>query len=337
MPETAWDEPEAREKPSSAKLASLLEPIDDIARMIEKLLDQKLQGLTTAITAAASAAGNRTSNKKRTTSPKNKANADRTMSTRKPASDKNKNREAGPQAQVACWGTFTEHLEKLELVLKRIADANLTINREKSFFCQASVKFLGVIVDREGIRPDPYKTAPMVNFPAPKTLKKLRRFLGMASWDRKFLKNFATIAEPLTRLTRKGEKFTWAEDQQNSFEKIRSMLATAPVLNQPSFEHEFVIQTDASDTGLGAVLTQIIDDTECVLCFASRTMNAAERNYSVTERECLAVLWVVQKFRLYVEGYHFKVISDHSSLKWLHNLKKPDGQASSLGLRASTI
>ncbi|CAB0042486.1 unnamed protein product [Trichogramma brassicae] len=104
MPETAWDEPEAREKSSSAKLASLSEPIDDIAKMIEKLLDQKLQGLTTAITAAASAAGNRTNNKKGTTSPKNKANADRAKSTREPASDKNKDREAGPQAQVACWG-----------------------------------------------------------------------------------------------------------------------------------------------------------------------------------------------------------------------------------------
>ncbi|CAB0037099.1 unnamed protein product [Trichogramma brassicae] len=134
--------------------------------------------------------------------------------------------------------TFAEHLEKLELVLKRIADANLTINREKSFFCQASIKFLGVIVYHEGIRPDPDKTAPMANFPAPKTLKQLRRFLGMAFWYRKFLENFATIAEPLTRLTRKGEKFTWAEDQQNSFEIIRDMLATAPVLNQRSFEHE---------------------------------------------------------------------------------------------------
>ncbi|CAB0044265.1 unnamed protein product [Trichogramma brassicae] len=103
MPETAWDEPEAREKLSSTKLASLSEPIDDIAKMMIEL-DQKLQGLTTAITAAASAAGNRTSTKKRTTSLKNKANADRAKSTRKPASDKNKNREAGPQAQVACWG-----------------------------------------------------------------------------------------------------------------------------------------------------------------------------------------------------------------------------------------
>ncbi|CAB0034823.1 unnamed protein product [Trichogramma brassicae] len=103
MPETAWDEPEAREKPSATKLASLSEPIDDIAKMMIEL-DQKLQGLTTAITAAASAAGNRTSTKKRTTSLKNKANADRAKSTRKPASDKNKNREAGPQAQVACWG-----------------------------------------------------------------------------------------------------------------------------------------------------------------------------------------------------------------------------------------
>ncbi|KAL7295103.1 hypothetical protein TKK_0011571 [Trichogramma kaykai] len=104
MPETAWDEPEAREKPGSAKLASLSEPIDDIAKMIEKLLDKKLQGLTTAITTAASNADSRVGTKKRITSPKGKSNADKAKSTREPANDKNKNREAGPQAQVACWG-----------------------------------------------------------------------------------------------------------------------------------------------------------------------------------------------------------------------------------------
>ncbi|CAB0040754.1 unnamed protein product [Trichogramma brassicae] len=100
------------------------------------------------------------------------------------------------------------------------------------------------------------------------------------------------------------------------------------MLSRPSFEHEFVVQTDASDSGLGAVLTQTIDGEEKVLCFASRTLNKAERNYSVTERECLAVLWAIQKFRPYVEGYRFRVITDHSSLRWLHNLRNPTGKLS---------
>ena len=201
--------------------------------------------------------------------------------------------------------TFEEHLLWLRHVLKRIADAGLTINREKSEFCRSEVKYLGVLVNRDGLRPDPDKIAPIVNYPAPKNLKQLRQFLGMASWYRKFLENFATIAEPLTSLTKKGVRYTWSDTHQYAFEQIKALIASAPVLNRPSFEHQFIIHTDASDTGLGAVLTQNIDGDERVLTFASRTLSAAERNYSVTERECLAVLWAVQKFRSYVEGYKF--------------------------------
>ena len=109
----------------------------------------------------------------------------------------------------------------------------------------------------------------------------------------------------------------WRNAEQSAFEQIKALIASAPVLHWPSFEHQFVIQTDASDTGFGAILIQIIDGEEQVLCFASRTMTAVKRNYSVTERECLAVLWAICKFRVYVEGYHFKVIINHSSLKWL--------------------
>ncbi|CAB0039435.1 unnamed protein product [Trichogramma brassicae] len=163
---------------------------------------------------------------------------------------------------------------------------------------------------------------------APKTLKQLRRFLGMASWYRKFLENFATIADPLNKLLKKNTKYIWGEEQQAAFERIKALIASAPMLSRPSFEHEFVVQTDASDSGLGAILTQNIDGEEKVLCFASRTLNKAERNYSVTERECLAVLWAIRKFRPYVEGYRFRVITDHSSLRWLHNLRNPTGKLS---------
>ncbi|CAB0028436.1 unnamed protein product [Trichogramma brassicae] len=143
-----------------------------------------------------------------------------------------------------------------------------------------------------------------------------------------FLENFATIADPLNRLLKKNTKYIWGEEQQAAFGRIKALIASAPMLSRPSFEHEFVVQTDASDSGLGAVLTQTIDGEEKVLCFASRTLNKAERNYSVTERECLAVLWAIQKFRPYVEGYRFRVITDHSSLRWLHNLRNPTGKLS---------
>ena len=164
-----------------------------------------------------------------------------------------------------------------------------------------------------------------MQYPAPKNLKQLRRFLGMASWYRKFLPEFATIADLLTHLTKRGVAFVWSKEAQSAFKQIKALIASAPILHRPSFDHPFVIQTDASDSGLGAVLTQTVDGVERVLCFASRTMTPAERNYSVTERECLAVLWAIRKFRPYVEGYHFTVITDHSSLKWLCNLHNSTG------------
>ncbi|XP_031789079.1 uncharacterized protein LOC116418038 [Nasonia vitripennis] len=179
---------------------------------------------------------------------------------------------------IITTSTFEEHLHWLEVVLKRIHEAGLTINREKNL---------------EAVTP------------------------SMASWYRKFLDNFATIADPLTQLTRKDVNYRWGESQQMAFEQVKALIiASAPVLHSPSFEDQFpsfedqfTIQTDASDIGLGAVLTQTIDGEERVLSFASRTLTEAERNYSVTERECLAVLWAIRKFRAYVEGYHFEVIT----------------------------
>ena len=148
----------------------------------------------------------------------------------------------------------------------------------------------------------------------------------MASWYRKFLPEFATIADPLTHLTKCGVAFVWSQEAQSAFKQINALIASAPILHRPSFDHPFIIQTDASDSGLGAILTQTVGGVGRVLCFASRTMTPAERNYSVTERERLAVLWDIRKFRPYVEGYHFTVVTDHSSLKWLCNLHNLTGQ-----------
>ncbi|CAB0041768.1 unnamed protein product [Trichogramma brassicae] len=148
----------------------------------------------------------------------------------------------------------------------------------------------------------------------------------MSSWYRKFLKDYATLAEPLTRLTSSKVKYVWSTEQQDAFEKIKILMAEAPLLNCPNFKEKFIVQTDASDTGLGAVLLQIIDGEERVLEFASRVLSSAERNYTVTERECLGVIWAVRKFRQYIEGYDFTVVTDHASLRWLCNLRNPTGR-----------
>lgn len=238
---------------------------------------------------------------------------------------------------VIATRTFVDHLYWLEKVLKRLADANLKINAEKSIFCREEVKYLGFRINANGLNIDPDKVEPMLNFPRPANRRKLHSFCGMASWYRRFIPDFATIAEPLTRLTSHKVPFKWGKDQEDAFRKIKNLLASAPVLVCPDFSQPFFVHTDASNCGLGAVLTQVIEGEERVVAYASRTLIAAERNYPVTERECLAVVWAIEHFRRYIEGYHFTVITDHSSLRWLHNLKNPTGRLGRWALRLQSF
>ena len=222
--------------------------------------------------------------------------------------------------------TFEEHLYWLSKVIGRIRDANLKINAGKCEFCCSQVRYLGFLVNESGLQVDPEKTAPILEYPTPRSVKELRRFLGMASWYRKFIPNYATLSSPLTLLLKKKERWRWTGDQFLAFEQIRACLTSAPVLSCPNFDIPFELQTDASNTGLGAVLCQTVDGVEHVVSYASRTLSDAEKNYSTTEKECLAVIWAIQKFRAYLEGYHFTVVTDHSCLRWLHNLKNPTGR-----------
>jgi len=222
--------------------------------------------------------------------------------------------------------TFEEHMIWLRKVLDRITSAGLTVNPDKCEFCRSQVRYLGFIVQREGLTVDPEKTRPILEYPAPRNIKQLRRFLGMSSWYRRFIPQFATLSEPLTRLLKKGKRWGWGDEQVRAFDRIREHLMAAPTLSCPNFEIPFVLQTDASSVGLGAVLTQTVEGEEKVIAFASRALADPEKKYSVTEQECLAVVWAIQKFRPYLEGYRFTVVTDHSSLRWLHNLKNPTGR-----------
>jgi hypothetical protein len=201
--------------------------------------------------------------------------------------------------------TFSEHIALLKEVCKRLEDANLTVNLEKCKFFRSSLHYLGFVVNREGLRTDPDKITAMVNYPAPTTTTELKRFLGLCSWYRRFIPHFSSIVAPLNALLKnKGRKLPITLDQTalKSFRTIKEVLVSAPVLASPDFSLPFTIQCDASNYGLGAALTQFQSGQEKVIAYASRTLTKPERNYSVGEKECLAVIIAIEKFRPYVEG-----------------------------------
>lgn len=226
--------------------------------------------------------------------------------------------------------TFEDHIRLLCEVRDILADANLTINLDKCEFFKPRLKYLGYIIEGgQGLRTDPEKVSTMVNYPRPKTTTEIKRFIGLCSWYRRFIGAFSTLVSPINDLLKgkkKKQEIDWTAEAEAAFVKIKNALIAAPVLCSPDFSKTFTIQCDASDTGLGGVLTQDIDGGERVIAYCSRSLSRAERNYTVTERELLALLFSLEKFRMYVEGTRFRVITDHYSLLWLNNLKDPSGR-----------
>lgn len=229
--------------------------------------------------------------------------------------------------------SYEEHLRILEEVLKRLCDAGLTISRDKCKFCLPELKYLGYVVNRHGLNVDPDKVEAIVNIPTPTTVTEVRRVLGMASWYRRFIPNFSTIIAPMTKLLRKKARFTWDGTCDQAWKHIKEKLITAPIITCPDYQLPFCIQTDASAYGIAGVLTQQQEEGEKVIAYISRSLNKAEKNYSTTERECLAVLWSIEKLRPYIEGTEFTVITDHHSLTWLHKLKDPSGRLARWAVR----
>ena len=222
--------------------------------------------------------------------------------------------------------TFEEHLDNLREVFRRLRHAKLILNAEKCEFGQKSLKYLGHIVTENGVQTDPEKVASIVQFPQPGNLRQLRQFLGMASWYRRFVQDFSRVVAPLTKLLRKNYRWKWDTEQEGAFQELKRCLTESPILVCPDFERPFNLQTDASDYGLGVALTQEVDGQDRAIAYASRTLTPAEKNYSVTEKECLAIVWGIEKMRPYLEGYHFTVTTDHQSLTWLHSIKSPIGR-----------
>ncbi|XP_073731162.1 retrovirus-related Pol polyprotein from transposon opus [Misgurnus anguillicaudatus] len=218
------------------------------------------------------------------------------------------------------------HLHHLQLIFNSLHTAGLTLNLKKCKFIHSSLDYLGHTITAEGVKVNVDKVEAVKMFPPPTSLKELQRFLRLAAWYHRFISDFSTKAAPLHALKKKGGKWMWTDECQKAFELLKDELTKAPVLGTPNFNVPFSVQTDASDIGLGAVLTQEVDGEEKVIAYASRLLRGAERSYSVSEKECLAVVWAVEKWHHYLEGNAFEVVTDHASLVWLFQHPKPSSR-----------
>ena len=218
--------------------------------------------------------------------------------------------------------TFDKHLENLNLVLDRIRESGLTLNPKKCFFLKKSIQFLGHIVSAEGVSPDDEKVKAIKHFPRPQNITDVRSFIGLASYYRCFVKNFANIAQPMTSLNKKDVGFHWTDKQENAFNTLKDHMCSAPTLAHFDNKLPIELRCDGSFIGIGSILLHKIDNKYHVIRYDSRLLSNAEKNYIICEIECLAIVRATTKCQQYLLGTTFTIVSDHLSLKWLNT--KPD-------------
>ena len=237
--------------------------------------------------------------------------------------------------------SFEEHIDRLTAVFSRLQEHNLKLKASKCEFMMSQVTYLGHIVSQEGIQTDPENTSAIRDWPVPQNIKDVRSFLGFTGYYRRFIQNFARIARPLNHLLighetfkkTKGKKktkvkkvpFVWEEAQQKAFDTLKEKLTNPPILAYADNHLPFKLHTDASSTGLGAVLYQRQDGQDRVVCYASRSLKPSEKNYPAHKLEYLALKWsVTEKFHDYLYGTSFEVYTDNYPLTYVFSTAKLD-------------
>ena len=210
--------------------------------------------------------------------------------------------------------TFEEHLETVKTVCERLANANLKIGLPKCEFARTECNFLGHVLNSQGISPLPEKVSAVKDMPYPECTQQVETFLGKVGYYGRFIDHLATIAKPLFALKKKRVTWKFEDAEKQAFDLLKARLCTAPVLRHPDFERQFILSTDASGYGLGAVLSQEFDDGEHPISYASTTLQDEHTRYAVIEREGLALCWGISHFEEYLLGKPFVVYTDHKPL-----------------------
>ena len=212
--------------------------------------------------------------------------------------------------------TLAEHENKMNLIMERLRESNLQLNLDKCEFLRKEVCYLGHILSKKGISPDPRKLEAVKNFPRPKNIKNIRQFLGLSGYYRRFIKNFSQIAKPLSKLLQKEVEFCWTEKEEKAFSTLKEFLCNPPVLQYPDFSKPFNITTDASGYAIGGILSQGESGKDHPIAYTSRVLRGPELSYEVYEKEALAMVHAVQTFRSYIYGKRVKIFTDHKPLVW---------------------
>ena len=225
--------------------------------------------------------------------------------------------------------TWEEHIKALRELFRRLLAAGMTVRPTKCLFGVNTVDFLGHRLEEGLIGLHEDNVTKIRDAPRPTTKKQIRSFMGLAGYYRDFIPNFAALAAPLSDLTRKGQpnKVEWGEAQEKAYQSIKALLTKEPVLRLPDSRKVYFLQTDASDSGIGAVLMQMKHDGKLFpVCYASKKLSSAERNYSTIEKECLAIVWGFKRFHLYLYGVPFVLQTDHEPLKYMNSAKFANGR-----------
>ena len=220
--------------------------------------------------------------------------------------------------------TFPKHLTHVEKILQLIISAGLTLAPKKCHLFHKSIRTLGYRVSSAGLATDEEKVIKLKEFPVPENRVAVQSFLGLAGYYRRFIPGFATLARPLFKLTTLDSQFKWTDECQQAFQQLKDKLCSAPCLRFPDYNRPFVLQTDASKIGLGAVLLQSDPGTKLLhpVMYLSRAISDAQSRYSATELECLAVHWALtQKLAHILDGPRFELHTDHEALKALFNFR----------------
>ena len=222
--------------------------------------------------------------------------------------------------------TIKDHLEELDEVLTKLQGSVLKLKPSKCEFIQSEVLYLGHVVSADGINPNPKIVSTIGNWKSPTNVKEVQQLLGLCNYYRRFIHKFSERAASLAHLTKKGVTFDWTVHNEESFQFLKQALCQSPILAYPRPDRQFILDTDASNNGIGAVLSQVHDGSEKVIAYASKKLDQHQMRYNVTRRELLAVINFINQFKHYLLGRQFLLRTDQGSLRLLFNVKDPTGQ-----------